>query len=166
MISTLSRAILAVAVTAYLTVASAAFADDKRDNIREIIRVTGTLDIVDQLAGPMFEQFAEAFAAVNPGAGDQLRVAIADELQQVFRDNIGDLEEMTVLAYDAHFDAAEIAALLEFYLSPLGQRLIEETPNIVRESQAAGMAWGRALGHIAFERVVERLENEGFETPS
>ena len=140
-------------------------AGEKEDNIREIIRITGSLDITEQMLDTLLQQMAQLFVTLNPGQEALIRDLVFAELRQVFTENIGDLEELTVRAYAAHFSAAEIAELLAFYQTPLGQRLIEELPEIMVESQTAGARWGQALGALAFDRVRQRLAAEGLNTP-
>lgn len=156
--------ILVLAVTLAVGPIERAAADEKEDNIREIIELTGVLNITEQMLDLMLAQLEPAFAKLNPGEERRVGVLISAELKQVFAENMGDFVELTVLAYAAHFSAEEIAELLAFYQTPLGQRLIEELPELMVESQAAGMQWGRALGTVAVDRVRKRLAAEGLET--
>jgi hypothetical protein len=47
--------------------------------------------------------------------------------------------DATVHVYAKHFTSEDIAGLTKFYESPLGQKLVKESPLVVRESQEAGM---------------------------
>jgi len=58
--------------------------------------------------------------------------------------------------YDRHFSHEEIRALIQFYETSIGHRMIEVMPQIMQESMAAGEEWGRMrTGEILREMVEE-----------
>ncbi len=158
-------AVVALSV-AILFAPPSATADDNEDNIREIIEVTGALQLAEQVMVPMTQQIADIFIALNPSEADLIREILVVEMQLVFRENMSDLGELMVIAYQQHFTPAEVSDLLAFYESPLGRTLIEKTPSLMLGMQEAGGRWGQALGIQAYQRVVERLRVEGLDVPS
>jgi hypothetical protein len=48
-----------------------------------------------------------------------------------------------VPAYQHHFTADEVAGLIKFYKSPLGQKLVTQMPATMAEAAQAGQQWGR-----------------------
>jgi len=50
------------------------------------------------------------------------------------------VNEQLIALYDKHYSAEEIKALLQFYGSPLGQKVATESPKIFREIQEATRA--------------------------
>ena len=63
--------------------------------------------------------------------------------------------------YSRHFSTDDVRQLLAFYRTPVGQKLLAETPAITRESIMAGQAWGAQLGM----EVARQLSAEGVKMP-
>jgi hypothetical protein len=51
-----------------------------------------------------------------------------------------------------------VKGLIQFYDSPLGRKLIEQQPHILKESMEAGQAWGMR----ALERMKQKLRDKGY----
>jgi hypothetical protein len=51
--------------------------------------------------------------------------------------DVDQVTDQLVAIYDKHYTEDEIKGLLQFYGSPLGQKVAAETPKIGRETQAA-----------------------------
>jgi uncharacterized protein len=64
--------------------------------------------------------------------------------------------------YARAFELSELEALVQFYRSPLGQRLIDVQPALARESMQVGQSWGARIG----AEVGQQLEKEGVRLPS
>ena len=79
-------------------------------------------------------------------------------LVQTRRDS---LANMFVDIYDRHFSTDELRQLLAFYRTPIGQKLLAETPAMTRESMTAAQAWGVELGM----EVARQLAAEGVKLP-
>jgi hypothetical protein len=56
--------------------------------------------------------------------------------------------------YDKYLTADDLKGLLDYYHSPLGQRMLKALPEVTRESQAAGFA----LGQKAAQETMEELK--------
>lgn len=53
------------------------------------------------------------------------------------------LMDQMVPVYQRHFTAQDIAGLLKFYKSPLGQKVLARMPETMAEGMKIGQAWGR-----------------------
>lgn len=53
------------------------------------------------------------------------------------------LMDQMVPIYQRHFTAKDIAGLLKFYKSPLGQKVLTKMPETMAEGMKIGQAWGR-----------------------
>lgn len=64
---------------------------------------------------------------------------------QTYIDKNG-VEQLTtamIPAYQHHFTADEVAGLIKFYRTPLGQKLVAEMPATMAEAAQSGQQWGR-----------------------
>ena len=59
--------------------------------------------------------------------------------------------------YQNHFSAADVAGLLKFYQSPLGQKVITQMPVTMAEGMKIGQEWGRQRG----EDMIRALQQKG-----
>jgi hypothetical protein len=59
--------------------------------------------------------------------------------------------------YTRHYTRDDLAGLIDFYSTPLGQRVIEQTPSIMQESMTIGAQWGQSKAN----EIVERLRQQG-----
>jgi hypothetical protein len=131
----------------------------KEADIRSLMELVGARDMVQDGANNAIEQSREKLLAAVPNndKGQAFVNAFAASYQKKF-----DVEQVTgqlVGIYDKHFTDDEIKGLLQFYGSPLGQKVAAEMPKIGRETQAAVRA---ASGKAAREALAEaKRENPG-----
>jgi hypothetical protein len=85
---------------------------------------------------------------------------IRQEATSVIRERIesGDaLYSVLYPVYEKHFNIFELNQLVEFYQSPVGQKLVRVSPELLTESLALGREWGLSLVPEIMERVQSRL---------
>jgi len=59
-----------------------------------------------------------------------------------------------VPAYDRYYTHEEIKGLIQFYGTPLGQKMISVLPKLTGELQEAGRKWGEGLGRNSMREVL------------
>ncbi len=108
----------------------------KEADIRSLMELVGARDLVQDGANTAIEQSREKLLATVPN--DDKGQAFVNAFVISYRKEF-DLDEVTeqlVTIYDKHFTDDEIKGLLQFYGSPLGQKVAAEMPKIGRETQA------------------------------
>ena len=60
-----------------------------------------------------------------------------------------------------HYSMDELKGLAAFYKSKLGQRMVEETPKVLKETVPIGQAWGRETSQDAIEKALAALRKQG-----
>ena len=131
----------------------------KEADIRSLMELPGARDMVADGANNAIEQAQEKLLSTVPNndKGQAFVNAFATSYEKRF-----DADQVTdelVSIYDKHFTEDEIKGLLQFYGSPLGQKVAMEMPKIGRETQAAVRA---ASGKAAREALAEaKRENPG-----
>jgi hypothetical protein len=122
----------------------------KETDIRSLLELVGAKDSIQDAANSATEQYRQTLveANVNSDRAQAFTNNYLGEFQKKF--DAASVNEQLVGIYDKHFTQEEIKGLLEFYGSPLGQKVAAETPKITREvqfamrsasSQAARQAW-------------------------
>ena len=124
----------------------------KEADIRSLMELVGARDFVQDGANNAIEQSREKLIATVPNndQGQAFVNAFSASYQKKF--DADQVTQQLVEIYDKHFTEDEIKGLLQFYGSPLGQKVAAEMPKIGRETQAAVRA---ASGKAAREALAE-----------
>ncbi len=129
---------------------SAAIDPVKEKEIRSLLELVGARDAIQDAASAATEQYRQKM--LETSANNDRAQAFAKAYQAEFQKKF-DADAVTtqlVGIYDKHFTEDEIKDLLEFYGSPIGQKVASEMPKITREvqmivrttsGQAARQAW-------------------------
>jgi hypothetical protein len=109
----------------------------KEADIRSLMELVGARDLVQDGANTAIEQSREKLLATVPNndRGQAFVNAFAVSYQKKF--DVNQVTDQLVAIYDKHFTDDEIKGMLQFYGSPLGQKVASEMPKINRETQAA-----------------------------
>src|SRR5467141_4443511 len=128
----------------------------KEADIRSLMELVGARDLVQDGANTAIEQSREKLLATVPNndKGQAFVNAFAASYQKKF--DVDQVTEQLVSVYDKHFTEDEIKGLLQFYGSPLGQKVAAEMPKIGRETQAAT----RAAGNKAAKEALAELKQQ------
>jgi hypothetical protein len=125
--------------------------EDSGGKEKDILKLLEALD-TRALAVKIFDMMIPQIAQLVPD--------VPQNVWDMFREKIDadDFIKLCIAIYDKHFSHEEILALIEFYESPLGRRLVEETPGITQDSMTAGQEWGLRLG----QQIMLELEKGGY----
>ncbi|HKW65056.1 MAG TPA: DUF2059 domain-containing protein [Candidatus Acidoferrum sp.] len=125
----------------------------KEADIRSLMELVGARDMVQDGVDNAIQQSREKLLATVPNnqKGQAFVNAFATSYQK--KVDTDQVTEQLVGIYDKHFTDDEIKGLLQFYGSPLGQRVAGEMPKINREIQAtvrstSGKAAREALAEV------------------
>jgi hypothetical protein len=126
---------------------SAMAAQPSAEQVRQLMQVFS----VDKMFGQMNAQMAGVM-------GQQLPCVPAGYWQNfVDADGVKQLTERMIPIYQKHFTADEVAGLLKFYRSPLGQKVIAEMPATMAEGMQIGRQWGQERA----QQMLGELRKEG-----
>src|ERR1700720_2209103 len=136
--------------------ASTTIDPQKEARIRELMDVTGAKNLGQQLIDAGMEQFRSNVQDSQPDnpRAKQFADAFVARFQKHFDPN--SLTERVIPIYDKYLTTDDLQALLDYYHSPLGQRMLKALPEVTRESQAAGFA----LGQKAAQETMEELKTD------
>jgi len=135
---------------------SAAIDPAKEANIRSLMELLGARDMVQDGVNNSTEQYREKLLATVPDneKGQAFVNAFADAYQKKF--DVDQVTNQLVTVYDQHFTHDEIKGLLQFYGSPLGQKVAAEMPQVTRDIQARS----RAAAGKAAKEALQALKEE------
>jgi uncharacterized protein len=128
----------------------------KATDIRSLMELVGARDMVQDGASNAIEQSREKLLASVPNndKGQAFVNAFAASYQKKL--DLDQVTEQLVTVYDKHFTEEEVKGLLQFYGSPLGQKVAAEMPKINREIQATT----RAASNKAAKEALAELKQQ------
>jgi uncharacterized protein len=132
---------------------SSAIDPQKAARIRELMEVTGAKDLGQQLIGAGMEQFRSSVLDSQPNnpRAKQFVDAFVARFQKHFDPD--SLTERVIPIYDKYLTTDDLQGLLDYYHSPLGQRMLKALPEVTRESQAAGFALGQKAAQDTMDEL-------------
>jgi hypothetical protein len=109
----------------------------KEADIRALLELVGARDLVQDSMTHAAEQYRERLLDTVPNSqqGQAFVNTVIIRYEKKF--DVDAVTDQLVSAYDKHYSDDEIKALLQFYGSPLGQKVAAESPKIGRELQEA-----------------------------
>ncbi len=105
------------------------------ESIEKLMQVTKA----DQMAEQMWVQMSSMLKSKTSDAPKDFWQKIEKEK------NIKEVIQLLIPVYQKHLSQKDIDAILVFYQSPAGQRLIAAQPKIMQESMVIGQQWGENL---------------------
>jgi uncharacterized protein len=107
----------------------------KESDIRALLELVGARDQVQESVRQTAEPYRERLLASVPNneKGQTFVNTAINEYEK--RYDVDRVNEQLVALYDKHYTDDEIKSLLQFYGSPLGQKVAAESPKIFREIQ-------------------------------
>jgi len=139
----------------------AAIDPDKEADIRSLMELVGAREMVQDGISTSTEQYREKLLATVPNndKGQAFVNAFADAYQK--KVDVDQITNQLVGVYDKHFSDDEIKGLLQFYGSPLGQKVASEMPKISREIQAHSRTAGAKAAKEALQALKEQNPDVG-----
>ena len=114
----------------------------KKAEILKMLELTGTVKLMNQV----LNQMVDTLKAQNSGLSADFWDRMSKQM------DTQDLVDKMIPVYDKYYTLDDLKAINVFYQSPVGQRVLANSPQIMRESSQIGQEWGR--------NQVARLMNE------
>ena len=114
--------------------------------------------MIDALRGYMVHSFVTA----APRLGEAKARELVDEfIMPEFRASTGEFREIFAGLYAQRLTVAEMRELARFHPSPLGQRMLEVTPEITAAIVPISTAWGQRVVQQALTKHRDALRQRG-----
>jgi uncharacterized protein len=162
----MKRLLIAIACLAFAIPCFAQNSDEpaSKDDVILYLRTMHSHDLVKKMMDVQVASMEQLFR-------DQIRKekgSVPPEFDRLFKKEMDDLvkgmplDEITnamIPAYQKHFTKGDISAMNAFYSSPVGQKVLDEVPEVMREgSQAAMSIMSKYLGDW-MERMQKDFKN-------
>jgi hypothetical protein len=125
----------------------------KDADIRSLMELVGARDQIQDAVSNSSEQYREKLFATVPNndKGQAFVTSFIESYQKKF--DVDQMTEQLVAIYDKHYTDEEIKTMLQFYGSPVGQKVAAETPKIGREIQVVSRTTGAKAAKDALQAL-------------
>ena len=120
--------------------------------VKEFLEISGAGKMGAQMAKEMIANFQKSFSTVPSEFWEKVKAEI----------NGPDLINMLVPVYSKYYTESELDELIKFYKTPIGQKVLAVTPEIMRESMQLGQSWGRKIA----DKIIKELTEKGYKPQS
>ena len=127
---------------------------------RQLIAATGATTVFNPLIAGVVEQAKLLFLQQNPGLAKDLN-EIAAKLRTDLAPRFGELNEEMAKLYATSFTEQELKAILVFYESPAGKKLLAQQPNVVDASMKFAQDWANKLSDQVIAKMRDELKKRG-----
>ncbi len=135
-----------------------------RKDIEHLLEVSGSSQLAVQVATTISGQILDQLRSnpsIPPRAIDVAKEVLDDEFKKAFAAPDG-LMTGIIRVYAKHFTAEDVKALVAFYNTDIGKKLVATMPALMQESMQVAQQWSlRETPRIA-RALNERLRKEGF----
>jgi hypothetical protein len=140
--------------------------DEKKVLIDELLALTGATDLGKMFSEAYVQQMTYALKQNRPDIDPKVFDILEEEVNLVIDEEVGDaniINELSYPIYHKYLTRNDIKDLVAFYKTPIGRKTIEVMPSISQEAVLAGQQWGRSLGPVIQQRILDRFQKEGIE---
>lgn len=141
----------------------------KIQDIKKLIDLIRLEEVVMLAADNALERFfpilKKATAQNNQAVSDTIFAILKSSTLSLVKRQIsaqGGLMDRVVPLYDKHYSHAEIQSLIQFYETPLGQKVTALRPEIAKEGMVVAEEWIRFLEPVLVQALARSLEKEGY----
>ncbi len=153
--------VIVLAVTLAFIPGAATAQGGTREDIVELLELTGSDKLMEQMVATMLPQIINVVRVSFPDVPESLLLQFEQRALTVFHESQPELVDILVGVYDRHLTEQEVGDLIAFYRTPTGKRIITVMPVILQESMALGNQWGRMVGErIARDVLTDMSEGK------
>ena len=127
---------------------------------KELIAFTGSAAVFDPLIAGVVEQAKLLFLQQDPALGKDLN-EIASKLRTDLAPRFAELTDEMARLYATHFTEPELKAILAFYQSPVGKKMLAQQPTVVDASMKFAQDWANKLSDQVIAKMREELQKRG-----
>ena len=127
---------------------------------KELIATTGATTLFSPLIPGVVEQAKLLFLQQNPTIGAQLN-EVAAKVRTDLAPRFSEITDQVAKFYATAFTDQELKAIIAFYHTPAGKKLLDEQPKIADASMRFAQEWANKLSDEVIGKMREELQKRG-----
>ena len=81
---------------------------------------------------------------------------------ETLQENVDGLVEPLKKIYAETYSLEELNAMIDFYSTDIGQKVVEKTPVLAQQAVVIGSQWGMTVNRQVMERIHKDLADKGY----
>ncbi len=127
---------------------------------KELVASTNATLVFNPLIAGVVEQAKLLYLQQDPGLAKDLN-EIAAQIRTELAPRFGELNNEVAALYAQRFTEAELKAILAFYQSPAGKKLLQQQPVVVDASMKFAQDWANKLSDQVIAKMRDELKKRG-----
>jgi hypothetical protein len=127
---------------------------------KQLISVTGATTLFNPLIAGVVEQAKLLYLQQNPGLAKDLN-EIAAKMRKDLQPRFAEVTNEIAKLYATHFTEQELKAILAFYRSPAGKKMLTQQPLVVDASMKFAQNWANKLSEQVTVKMRDELKKRG-----
>jgi hypothetical protein len=127
---------------------------------KELVTTTGATTLFNPLIAGVVEQAKLLFLQQNPGLSKDLN-EIAEKMRSDLQPRFAELINEVAKEYATSFTEPELKAILTFYASPVGKKLLDQQSRVVDASMKFAQEWANKLSDEVIAKMRDELKKRG-----
>lgn len=129
----------------------------------DLLQITKTMDAVIKATKQQSMEIAEQMIREKiPDITATQKKQFEEIMDDVMQSSLGpaaikEMLEATIPVYQRHLTKADLDAMVAFYSSPAGQKILREQPAMVQESMEASAGIQQRIARSMFQKIDERI---------
>ena len=130
----------------------------------EMLQISKTMELAIQAAKQQSNEMAEELIQekapdATPEQKQQIRQMVSEEMTHALGPQaIREMMEATVPVYQRHLSKSDLEAMMAFYATPVGKKVLREQPAMMQESMQAAAGIQERIARGVFLKIDERME--------
>lgn len=144
--SIVGAACVCVLMSVSITTSAQATSPQKRVKIIKMMEISGGFAVADTMMRSVSDMIINTLSErEGKPVSNKLVSKMQDAMSALMRKNFGSYIDRLVPLYDKTFNEEEIDAILTFYTSPTGRKMVKSLPQLMAGGQVAAQQWMELL---------------------
>jgi hypothetical protein len=127
---------------------------------KELVAITGATTLFNPLIAGVVEQAKLLYLQQNPALSSDLN-EIAAKIRTDLAPRQAELNDEVARLYAVNFSDQELRAIIAFYQSPPGKKMLAQQPQVVDASMKFAQTWSNSLSEEVVGKFREELKKRG-----
>jgi hypothetical protein len=127
---------------------------------KELVAITGATALFSPLIAGVIEQAKLLYLQQNPALSKDLN-EIGDKMRVDLAPRSVEINDEVAKLYAANFTDQELKAIIAFYQSPAGMKMLAVQPKVVEASMKYAQTWANTLSDEVVGKMRDELKKRG-----
>ncbi|HZD96005.1 MAG TPA: DUF2059 domain-containing protein [Candidatus Sulfotelmatobacter sp.] len=130
----------------------------------DLLQISKTMDVAIRAAKQQSREMAEQMIEERaPEATREQKKQFEAMIDEVMNQALGpaaikQMLDATIPVYQHHLTRTDLKAMVDFYSSPVGQKILREQPAMVQESMQAASGIQQRIARTVFQKIDQRMQ--------